>query len=490
MISPKKCELVFGRDLSAVIGGQDDNPLLEGKMKIHCVWLGLVLLILSLSVACNSLTINSAPTAAVAPPTPQATRVPTAAQEGLAAASAPSGLGKLAYVQGGDIWVRSLPDGEPRQLTADGVNHGPRWSPSGEWLAFWKNSSRVWLMRADGSDARPLADGLGLSIFAWAPATDRLAYVTDSGELYVVDADSAYLATLVPAGPDQSWVGHIAWSPDGMWIAYEWWEHLPDSQRYQGLWKVSADGGDLGELYGSGVPERGEAILAGWSGDGRFLIFWQGPIPSASMLADGVPLYALPVDGGAPVQLAETVLLPPDFIALDSANADRVAVVEGGYRGSWTNKTLRVVRISAGESVAVTAPDEAVSSPAWSPDGRRIAYVAMPDEGDLGGGDTARQGLMGRRIWVMAVEGDSPVRLLTDDPIYRDEYPLWSAEGSHILFVRMDAEGSVSLWLVPVEGGDPSLVVDGLEVVGGLPSDAWFGYYGHVDWQPLFDWWR
>ena len=97
---------------------------------------------------------------------------------------------------------------------------------------------------------------------------------------------------------------------------------------------------------------------------------------------------------------------------------------------------------------------------------------------------------MRRRIWVMPVEGDSPAKPLADDPAYRDEYPLWSAEGSHILFVRMDAEDSVSLWLVPAEGGEPSLVVDGLEVVGGPPSGAWFGYYGYVDWQPLFDWWR
>jgi dipeptidyl aminopeptidase/acylaminoacyl peptidase len=306
----------------------------------------------------------------------------------------------------------------------------------------------------------------------------------------VISVDGADPATLISAEPDQSGAGHIAWSPDGAWIAYEWWEQRAGTLRYQGLWKVSAGGGEPEKLYDSRVPERGEAILAGWSGDGRFLLFWQGAIPSASMLADGVPLYALPVDGGAPVQLAKTVLLHSDFIALDPAEADRVAVVDGGYRGSWMDKRMRLVRISGGDGVAVTEPDEAVSFPAWSPDGRRIAYVAMPDEGDLGGGEAARRGLMGRRIWVMTVAGDSPARLLTDDPVYRDEYPLWSAEGSHILFVRMDAEGGVSLWLVSAEGGKPFPVVDGLEVVGGPPSDAWFGYYGYVDWQPLFDWWR
>ncbi len=450
----------------------------------------LVPLISLFSVACGVLAAMPGSTVIVTTTIPPTGEAPPITQElPSVIPTIVDDLGKLAYVQGGDIWVRHLPDGEPRQPTTDGSNQGPRWSPSGEWLAFWKAGSQVWLMRADGSEARPLVEGADVSIFAWAPTTDRLAYVTDDGGLQAVNADGAYPATLVVSEPGRSKVGHVAWSPDEIRIAYEWWEQS-ESLHYQGLWEVSADGGEPRELYDSGVPGKGEVILAGWSGDGRFLLFWQGPIPSASMLADGVPLYALPVDGGAPVQLAEATLLHPDFIALDPTGADQIAVVDGGYRGSWTNKRLHVIQISSGESVAVTSPNEAVSSLAWSPDGRRIAYVAMPDEGDLGGGDAARQGLMKRRIWVVDVEDGSPARLLTDNSMHRDEYPLWSADGNHILFVRMDGDDNVSLWLVPAEGGDPHLLVDGLVVVGGPPSNAWFGYYGYVGWRPLFDWWR
>lgn len=42
----------------------------------------------------------------------------TAAPE--ASATSGAGLGKLAYVQGGDIWVKVLPEGEPLRLTIDG----------------------------------------------------------------------------------------------------------------------------------------------------------------------------------------------------------------------------------------------------------------------------------------------------------------------------------------------------------------------------------
>ena len=41
-------------------------------------------------------------------------------------------LGKLAYAQGGDIWGKTLPKGEPQRLTGDGCNREPRWSPSAE----------------------------------------------------------------------------------------------------------------------------------------------------------------------------------------------------------------------------------------------------------------------------------------------------------------------------------------------------------------------
>jgi hypothetical protein len=40
-------------------------------------------------------------------------------------------LGKVAYVQGGDIWTKVLPDGEPQRLTNDGRSIAPKWSPSG-----------------------------------------------------------------------------------------------------------------------------------------------------------------------------------------------------------------------------------------------------------------------------------------------------------------------------------------------------------------------
>jgi len=403
-----------------------------------------------------------------------------------------SALGKLAYVQGGDIWVKALPDGEPQRLTTDGRNSQPRWSPSGEWLAFRKGDYQVWLIRADGNDVHPLYERGPVSAFAWSPAEDRLAYVAGSDmlSLETINADSTDPVTLIlPATGAVGRLGRIAWSPDGAWIAYEWLKQRPAQYlTYQGLWKVPANGGQRTELYASGAPEKGEAVLAGWSLDGQHIFFWQCDVLSASIMADGVALYSLPTSGGESIKLVDIMLVHDDFLA-PAPQGNRLAVTAGEYRATWTNKRVAVVEADGSELTWLTDESEVAFSPAWSPDGVHLAYAAMPDRGDLVGGEDARLGMMERRIWVVNAQGKPQLQQITDDPAYRDERPLWSADGSHLLFARLDAEGRASLWLIPAGGGDPCRVVDELTPLPG-PASGWFGYYGHVDWDQLFDWWR
>jgi Tol biopolymer transport system component len=406
-----------------------------------------------------------------------------------------SGLGKLAYVQGGDIWVKALPDGEPLRLTSDGTSSEPRWSPSGQWLAFLKGQDQVWLTRADGSEARPLAEEAPVTAFAWAPARDRLAFVA-GGALVAVDADGSNRQELVAgSGGPGTGVLDVAWSPDGEWLAYGQVSVLDEGQgaqppaRYASLSRVRADGSATSELLNAGTPSDYGLLVACWSPDGSHVLYWTDPVFSASLLADGAPLYSIPADGDVTVQLAEAVLLHPDFLVPGPAGSDQVAAIVGSYRGTWTNKVLHVLSTSTRQDRSLTSPDLAISSPAWSPDGGRIAYVAMPDAGDRASAEVSPQELAQRRIFVANAEGETQPRQLTDDPTYRDEYPLWSADGASILFSRIDAEDRASLWLVPAAGGEPRQVVDALSPPPE-PAPSWLGYYGHVDWDKLLDWWQ
>ncbi len=73
---------------------------------------------------------------------------------------------------------------------------------------------------------------------------------------------------------------------------------------------------------------------------------------------------------------------------------------------------------------------------------------------------------------------------LTSDPSYRDEHPVWSADGKSILFTRIDQTGAASIWRVPSAGGQPQLVQDGL----GLGERGAGGLYGWIEWTDLLDW--
>lgn len=398
----------------------------------------------------------------------------------------PKDLGKLAYIQGGDVWVKSLPDGELQRFTQDGKNKEPRWSLSGKWLAFRKGDSSVYLIDKSGNITWPLNEGATVGSFAWSSIKDSLAYAS-GGEIYTVDADGKNLKTLISAGsvdnqPDETQIGRLIWSPDGTRIAYDW-RTQPDNQPVsaQGIRIISLDGNAPNEIF------QGDATLAGWTMDGQYLLFWEGLFTSASLAADGVPLFAISIEGGTPVSIVDIMLPYQDFIAFGPTNTNQLLVVSGAGREAWTNKTLVLQGGSGGERSVLTSADMAVSSPAWSSDGARIAFVALPDPKSqvMLQGEAANQVLMQRKIYILDKDGTSTPTQLTKDTAYRDERPIWSKDDSSILFARFNQENQASLWLVEVENGKTTQVVDEL-----TPDPGWFGNYGHVEWDNLYYWWK
>jgi dipeptidyl aminopeptidase/acylaminoacyl peptidase len=442
----------------------------------------------------GQLTPETAAVATLEPTRAEATEEPDA--PGLS--RPPVDLGKVAYVQEGDIWLKQLPDGGLRLLADGGENRAPRWSPSGQWLAFLKDDI-LWVLSLNAPEeaySLQTTAGGGSSGFAWSPVADRLAF-TAGNELQLLEAANGAVSTLVSLpgdGEHMYRITHPFWKPDGAAIAYEQYRvPTAGSAQFQGshgIWLLTLAEGEPAELYNSHIPEKGAAILAGWTSDGAYLLFWQGDILSASLLMDGVPLHALPIsdpEKTGPVALSVTaageapapVLVRQDFLA-PAPHSTEVAVTLGGGRDAWRNKRVGGAYPLTEIWRSYTPDGQVTIAPAWSPDGRQLAYVTMP-----GSAGTAQQALNARRIEVL-VSGER--RRLAGDPAYRDEKPLWSADGSHILFARVDQEERVSLWLVPVQGGEAQKVVEALSPPP--PGTGWSGTYGYVAWDQYYDWWR
>jgi hypothetical protein len=100
------------------------------------------------------------------------------------------------------------------------------------------------------------------------------------------------------------------------------------------------------------------------------------------------------------------------------------------YRGPKF-RGLATVDLQAANGATLNPIDVggAATAPSFSPDGKRIAFDLVPVGSD---GD--------EEIAVIPIEGGKVTRL-TDNP-FRDRYPTWSADGSHIFFESLDRDPS------------------------------------------------
>jgi Tol biopolymer transport system component len=398
-------------------------------------------------------------------------------------------LGDLAYMQSGDIYFKELPKGRPSQLTHDGLNSSPRISPSGKWLAFRKADGQLWIMKTDGQSANLVHSGK-IAYFKWAPGSDLLAFIV-SGELRTLQAGGTESRLIVPSPPQEHTGANFefVWSADGKWIACEYTEkkEVPESewQWKNSIRKVNVENGEFEEIIAYPPPDRegvpGNTALAAWVGSKIYL--WQCRFMSASIMADGCPLYYIDLhkkqnEAGA------TSLLYRDFLAF-SPDGGTLAVSEGADRLTWSNKRIKIINQETREENVLTEPELIALSPVWSPDGFSLAYVAGPDIGpEIISESNVLSGMAGRRIWILKADG-SEKRQLTSDDVYREECPVWLADGKHILFARFDAQGKPSLWLIREDGKSLQKVTDVLSAF--LTEYESVDFYGHFHKEKLCD---
>jgi len=106
---------------------------------------------------------------------------------------------------------------------------------------------------------------------------------------------------------------------------------------------------------------------------------------------------------------------------------------------------IYVQQLATGARQVVSNYKGSNSAPAWSPDGRRLAVVLTKD------------GLS--QIYLLNADGSNPVRLTSSPSI--DTEPFFSPDGQHVLFTS-DRGGSPQIYRVSVAGGQPErLTFDG-----------------------------
>lgn len=165
----------------------------------------------------------SAPTAASADARPATAHARRAALDG-----------RIAFVRGGQVFSMDRWGGDVRQLTTNGTNTHPQWSPDGQRIAYLHEAGGrrdIWVMSSGGGRQRAVTTTGDVSSegASWAPGGKRLAFADGQGQLMTVASQPPFgvqQALGYPTGGfcDEGDTGargpvpvdrYLSWSPDG-----------------------------------------------------------------------------------------------------------------------------------------------------------------------------------------------------------------------------------------------------------------------------------
>lgn len=299
----------------------------------------------------------------------------------------------------------------------------PAISPDGARIAFVRPGPtvdmRIWVasIAAPADSVMLTHDGEGTWDHAgpaWSPDGKSICYAASRG-LWIVPAAGGAAKPLARDEPDQEPV----WDHDGRYVYFASYR-----EGTLAIWRIAADGGHPQRLTIGTGPESHPSV----SQDGVMLAYTTGITGREMLLLDRGTKRQVRVPG---VRNSGMAAIAPDGSSL-VYQAERRA----GRYDLWIQPLQ--AGSPSGDPRPLTDQVGLPSHPAYSPDGRWIAYYLIAD---------------GQRdIWVTQVAGGEPMRI-TDDP-GQDQQPAWAPDGKSLAFITERA-GHSRIVIVGIDEGRP-----------------------------------
>src|SRR5437867_12545628 len=327
---------------------------------------------------------------------------------------------KIAYVANRDGLIGSI-----YVANADGTNETrvtnafpasddqPAWSPDGTRIAFWTNQGaiglRIGIVNADGT-GRTLFDPAGANwrAPAWSPDATRIVAVRSDPiavdtALFVLNADGTGPTRLTNGALADD---HPAWSPDGQRIAFD-----RNVSGHLQLFVMHVNGTVQTKISSNATSDSAPTWRPASS---------TAPPPSSRIaFVRTFEIWTMNADGTD----AKAVVTQPNGDSGPSLSPD-------GKKIAFTTGPSNIAIVNI-DGTGLTTILLNAKQPTWSPDGTKIAYVAL------------RDGLI-RSVYVANADGTNETRPTNAYPYYDDE-PAWSPDGTRIAFSTTEGDGRVGV---------------------------------------------
>ncbi|MGB6121248.1 MAG: hypothetical protein WBG80_05025, partial [Bacteroidota bacterium] len=318
-----------------------------------------------------------------------------------------------------EIYYANASGGEPKKLTNDSLfKYTADISPDGSQILYSRGDSRqvrffglsLWTVSTLGGVPKKISDaGMG---GRWSPDGRMIAYLgqstTTGPSLWVMNSDGSDKRTVLQdnlGGPGSRI--SLSWSPDGGTVA--WLRNWKGPEgTYQEIILKNLETGEERQL----TSDQKNIDEVCWTA-GDFIVY-------STNLGGASNLWAIHVDGGNPIQITKGP--GPDLAVRASRDGRRILYMQQVELGS-----LAIGDLDGLNAKEITAGDQAVRSPQFSPDGETIAYV----------GDDPDPIKPASSIYLIDRDGGNRRQLVRSKDVI--QYPSWSPDGRSIAYPYRDS---------------------------------------------------